>query len=299
MEQVLGIDVGGTNVKFGLVDAKGNLTEKIKYPTADLMVKGDFVTNFVATVKKELSKHKHIKKVGIGVPGLISKDGTTVVRAANIPAFDGANLIKTLKSKIRGKSFAMENDANAAALGEFVFNKKEVGNNFLMITLGTGVGGGAVIDGKLFRGGSGNAMEIGHIYGGKGRSIEEEIGKKGIVRKANSLIKEYPKSILASKKTIDAKKVAKAALANDTVGIKVFEHVGQYLGQCIVSGVRILDLHSIIIGGGVSETFPILEKSMMAIINDKLGPYYTSDLKIHKATLGNDAGILGAASLVL
>lgn len=299
MKQVLGIDVGGTNIKFGLVDNDGNLTDKIKYPTADLMAKGDFVLNFVEIIQSELKKHPKIKHIGIGVPGLISKDGLSIVKAPNIPAFDGADLIKILKNKTKGKTYAMENDANAAALGEFVFNKKEVGDNFLMITLGTGVGGGAVIDGKLFRGGSGNAMEIGHIYGGKGRSIEEEIGKKGIVRKANKLIKKNPKSVLAGKKTLDAKKVAKAALGGDIVGIKVFEHVGKYLGQCIVSGVRVLDLHSVIIGGGVSETFPILESTMMDIINDKLGPYYTSDLKIHKATLGNDAGILGAASLVL
>ena len=299
MEQVLGIDVGGTNVKFGLVDKDGNLTEKIKYPTAKLMAEGDFVTNFVDAVKLELTKHKNIKKVGIGVPGLISKDGTTIVKAPNIPAFDGAQLIKILKEVTKGITYAMENDANAAALGEFVFNKKEVGNNFMMITLGTGVGGGAVIDGKLFRGGNGNAMEIGHIYSSKNGSIEDKIGKRGIVKKANKLIKQYPKSILANKKTLDAKKVAKAALEGDTAGIKVFEHVGKYLGQCIVSGVRILDLHSVIIGGGVSETFPILEDSMMAVINEKLGPYYTDDLKIHKATLGNEAGILGAASLVM
>lgn len=298
MEKVLGIDVGGTNVKFGLVDKQGKLTDKIKYPTADLMADGKFVDNFVGVVREELKKHPEVKKVGMGVPGLISKDGKTIVKAPNIPDMNGLNLITTLRRRIRGIIFQMDNDANAAAYGEFIFNKKEVGDNFMMITLGTGVGGGAVIDGKMFRGGSGNAMEIGHIFSAKKESIEEKIGKKGIVKKANKLLKKYPNSELASKNTLDAKKVAKAALKGDEVGVKVFEHVGKYLGQCIVSSIRILDIHSIIIGGGVSETFNIVEPFMMEVINDKLGPYYTADLKIHKATLGNDAGILGAAALV-
>ena len=298
MEKVLGIDVGGTNVKFGIVDSKGTLTDKVKYPTADLMAEDKFVENFVIALQEELKKHPEIKKIGIGVPGLISKDRQSIISAPNIPQLSGVDLIKILKSKTKGIEFAMDNDANAATYGEFVFNKEEVGDNFMMITLGTGVGGGAVIDGKLFNGGVGNAMEIGHIYGSKGRSIEEEIGKKGIVRKAKKLIKKYPRTTL-SKKNIDAKRVAKAAMEGDIVGEKVFKHVGKFLGQCIVSGVRILDVQTVIIGGGVSETFHTIEPSMLKVIRGKLGPYYTDNLKICKATLGNEAGILGAAALMM
>ncbi len=297
MEKVLGIDIGGTNVKFGVVDNNGILTNKAKYPTADMVLDGRFIENFIAAIKTELKKSPEIVKIGIGVPGLISKDRQSVVTAPNIEQLSGVDLIKILKSKIKGKSFALDNDANAAAYGEFIFNGAEVGDNFMMITLGTGVGGGAVIDGKLFGGGVGNAMEIGHIYGGKGRSIEEEIGKIGIVKKAKKILKKIPKSIL-NVKSLDAKKIAKAALEKDEVAIKVFEHVGKYLGQCIVSGIRILDLHTVIIGGGVSETFAIIEPSMRKVIEEKLGTYYTSDLKICKASLGNDAGILGAAALM-
>ena len=297
MEKVLGIDIGGTNVKFGIVDSNGVLLEKVKYPTSDLTDDNKFIDNFIGVLKQELENHPEISKIGIGVPGLISKDRLSVVTTPNIPQLSGIDLIHILQSNFNDKSFAMDNDANAAALGEFVFNQAEVGDNFMMITLGTGVGGGAVIDGKLFNGGNGNAMEIGHIYGGKGRSIEEEIGKKGIVRKAKKLIKEYPSSSLANKKLLDAKKVAKAALEGDKAAIMVFEHVGKYLGQCIVGGVRILDVQTIIIGGGVSETFSIIEPAMNVVLNEKLGDYYK--LKIFKATLGNEAGILGAASLVL
>lgn len=300
MEKVLGIDVGGTNVKFGIVDKAGNLTDKVKYATADLMGNGAFVENFVNILKLELEKHPEITKVGMGVPGLISKDRQSVVSAPNITQLSGVELIKILKANTDGIEFALDNDANAAAYGEFVFNRAEVGDNFLMITLGTGVGGGAVIDGKLFNGGVGNALEIGHIYGAKGRSIEEEIGKNGIVRKTKKLLKIYPESTLtAKKKSLDAKKVAKSALEGDIVAVKVFEHVGKYLGQCIVGGVRILDIHTIIIGGGVSETYNIIEPAMMKVLNKKLNPYYLSDLKICKATLGNEAGILGAAALML
>lgn len=299
MEKVLGIDVGGTNVKFGLVDSNGNMTDKIKYPTANMISQGIFIDNFIETIKTELNKHPTVKKVGLGIPGLISKDGQQVVKAPNIPDFDGTDLIPLLKSTFKGVAFAMDNDANVAAYGEFVFNKKEVGSNFMMITLGTGVGGGAVIDGKMFKGGSGNAMEIGHIFSGSGKSIEEEIGKKGIVKKAQKLSKKYPKSLLATKKNLDAKKVAQAAIKGDLAAIKVFKHVGRYLGECIVSGIRILDIHSVIIGGGVSETWSIIDGCVMEVVHEKLGPYYTKDLKIHKASLGNNAGILGAAALMM
>ena len=300
MEKVLGIDVGGTNVKFGVVDREGNLSDKIKYPTAELMADGNFLENFVQAVKTELNKHPEVSKVGMGIPGLISKDGKTIVKTPNIEGLSGIDLIPTLRKRTRGVEFAMDNDANAAAYGEYIFSNDSVGDNFLMITLGTGVGGGAVIDGKMFRGGNGNAMEIGHIYSGKGESIEEKIGKKGIVEKARKLIKKYPNSLIASKKNnLDAKKVAKAALKGDEAAIKVFEHVGKYLGQCIISGIRILDLHTVIIGGGVSETFDIVEPTMMEVINEKLGPYYTDNLKICKASLGNEAGILGAAALMM
>lgn len=299
MEKVLGIDVGGTNVKFGIVDSNGILSEKYKHRTSLLADDGDFTTNFVAILKERLEKFPEIKKIGLGIPGLISKDRSTVVYAPNIPDLIGSELITTLYNEIPDKLFAMDNDANAAALGEYIFAKEEIEDSFLMITLGTGVGGGAIIDGKIFKGGRGNALEIGHIFGGKGNSIEEEIGKQGIVRKAKKLLSDYPDSSLHSKKSLDAKKVAKAALDGDTVGIKVFEHVGKYLGQCIVGGVRILDVHTVVIGGGVAETFDIVEKSMMKVINSKLGDYYTDDLIIKKATLGNEAGILGAASLVM
>jgi len=299
MKKVLGIDVGGTNVKFGLVDEKGNLSEKYKHPTANLVADGKCVHNFITVLKEQLKKFPEVKKVGIGIPGLISKDRNSIVFAPNIPDLTVIELITLLKKEFPGKVFSMDNDANAAALGEYKFAKEEVEDNLLMITLGTGVGGGAIIDGKIFKGGRGNSLEIGHIYGGKGNSIEEEIGKKGIVKKAKKLLSDYPNSVLNSKKNLDAKKVAKAALAGDPVGIKVFEHVGKYLGQCIVGGVRILDIHTIVIGGGVSETFDIVETSMMKVINDKLGPYYTDDLIIKKASLGNEAGILGAASLMM
>ena len=299
MKKVFGIDIGGTNIKFGLVDGKGNLSEKYKHPTANLVADGNCVRNFITILKGQLKRFPEVKKIGIGVPGLISKDRNSIVFAPNIPDLTGIELVSILKKEFPGKVFSMDTDANAAALGEYKFAKKYVEVNLLMITLGTGVGGGAIIDGEIFKGGRGNSLEIGHIYGGKGCSIEEEIGKKGIVKKAKKLLIEYPNSVLNSKKSLDAKKVAKAALAGDPVGIKVFEHVGKYLGQCIISGIRILDIHTIVIGGGVSETFDIIEPSMMKIINDKLGPYYTNDLIIKKASLGNEAGILGAASLVM
>jgi glucokinase len=302
MGSVLGIDVGGTNVKFGVVNEKGELSDKIKYPTADLISQGEFIVEFSNALSEQLELHKDvgINKVGIGCPGLISKDRTTTLKLQNIPQLNGINIIEFLSKKHPEIDFKLENDAKVAALGEHHFAKEKI-NSFLMITLGTGVGGAAVIDGELFTGANGNGIEIGHMVSSSGDILEHHIGKKGMVRQALKYLKKNKD--VASKlhsipaEELTAKHIEKAAKKGDEIAQKVLKKVGKYLGQTIVSSLRVLDVDTIVIGGGIAEVFHIMEESMWTEIKKYLGDYYTETLNVKVAELENEAGIIGAASL--
>lgn len=298
MERFLGIDVGGTNVKFGVVKADGELLNKVKYPTKELRRNGQFVQHFLEAVDEQLSEHPEIDKVGIGVPGMLSRDRKVTLEMANIPDLNGVHLYDKLKQAFLHKTFHLENDANAAALGEYYFGKRPLPETYLFITLGTGVGSAAIINKKIFHGGDGNAMEAGHIIAGNGRTVEENIGKVGILEMALAEIKKSKgKTALAKIENLDAKKVVKAARKGDKLAQEIFKEVGGVLGECLVSLIRILDAKTILIGGGVSQTFPLIKESMHESLGKYLTPYYMKDIDIELATLGNEAGIIGAASL--
>lgn len=297
MEKFIGVDIGGTNVKFGLVNSDGELLYKEKTKTKEVS-EGSFVNNFSDILIDHLKRNPTVSKVGIGVPGTVSKDRTTTLELPNIPALEKVPFIKLLREKFPKIVFHVENDANAAALGEYYFSKGTMPDNFLFITLGTGVGGGAVIDGEIFKGGDGNGMEIGHIIASNGRTIEDNIGKKGILGMALTTLEGYEgKSVLSEMGKLDPKKVVKAAHKSDKLALEIFKDVGQFLGEAVVSAVRLLDVKTVMIGGGVSDTFEYVKGSMNKTIHQYLTPYYTNNMEIRLATLGNNAGIIGAASL--
>ncbi|ANW95230.1 glucokinase [Wenyingzhuangia fucanilytica] len=296
MEEYIGIDVGGTNIKIGVVNKKGSLLKKEKHPTKILRDTGNFISEFVKLINLELKENPQIKKVGIAVPGMISKNRKTTVYMENIPEFNNVDLISILENKHPNTSFFLENDANAAAIGELHFAKNKVPKNFLFMTLGTGLGSAAVLDGKIFKGGNGNAMEAGHIISSNGKTAEENMGKKALIEMALKKIKKGQKTNLVSK-NLNAKDIVIAATNDDPVAVEVFEKVGFVLGETLVSTLRILDVKTVFIGGGVSKAFKIVKKNMNKVLKKRLPEYYLENLDIRLATLGNDAGIIGAAAL--
>lgn len=296
MEKYLGIDVGGTSLKYGIVSKEGELLEKVKYMTSELRETGDFINGFIKQIGDELKKSPEITKVGIAVPGMISKDRKTTIFMANISEFNNVPLIPMLEKAYPKISFYLENDANAAAIGEYHFAKTEVPDDFLFMTLGTGLGSAAILDGKIFKGGEGNALEAGHIISSNGKTAEENMGKAAMVAMVHQEIKKGNTDAY-NPETLRAQDIILAALNNEPVAVKVFEYVGSVLGEALVSTLRILDLKTVFIGGGVSKTFSIVEKNMMKVLEERLPNYYTDNLDIRLATLGNNAGIIGAAAL--
>lgn len=301
MEKYIGIDVGGTNVKIGVVTKQGELLEKVKYPTAELIEGVGFMPNFCAAIQHTIDIYPDIKNIGLGFPGLISKDRRTLIKLANIPSLSGVCIVGELEKAFPKYKIKLENDAKVACLGEFYFSEHTLPDSFLMITLGTGIGGAAMIDGKLFVGGSGNGVEIGHMLGSKDKVYEDFISKRATVAyvlkelektsNKKSSLSDIPKDELTSK-NIEA-----ALKQGDEVAKKAYKNFGKWLGRNIVSSMRVLDIRTILLGGGVSKTFSYIKEPMYEVINEHLDEYYTDDLIIEKASLGNDAGIIGAAAL--
>ncbi len=299
MEQYLGIDVGGTNVKMGIVDAEtGRITSFYSHDTASWRNSGQFLHSLGDAIALKLTEFPNVKKVGIGVPGLINRDRTVLLEITAIPEINGIKAVPELKARFPEHDFFLENDANAAALGEYYFGEEKLPEDYIFVTLGTGVGGAAIIDKKVFKGGGGNAMEPGHVPSINGKVLERNIGKKELLEMANQMRAEYEgETQLPADGNISTTGLVAAAGAGDDLALRIFDKMGTLLGEGLVSMVRILDITTILIGGGLSASFDFILPSLERSLNYWLTPYYLDTLSIKRATLANDAGLLGAASL--
>lgn len=298
MQKFLGIDVGGTNIKCGIVTARGEVSNQEKFPTAGLRESAGFVESFLELVKNLLNKFPDVKYVGIGVPGTLNKDRTRTIELPNIPEFNDVAIYEELERAFPAHVFSLENDANAAALGEYHFSPVAMPEDFIFVTLGTGIGGAAIMDRQIFKGGDGNGMEIGHIMSEGGRRLEELIGKAGIYTIAREGLARYKgKSRLSEVDKLNMRFLIESAAAGDELALEVFSRVGHLLGEGLVSTIRILDIKNIFVGGGISASYDFVQASMIKALQNNLTPYYLEALRIKKASLGNEAGLLGAASL--
>jgi glucokinase len=299
MEQYLGIDVGGTNVKMGIVDATdGRISNFYSHDTASWRSSGHFIERLGDAIALQLVEYPEVKRVGIGVPGLTTRDRTTLIEITAIPEIDGIAIVPDLKERFPEHDFYLENDANAAALGEYYFGEDKLPEDYIFVTLGTGIGGAAIIDKKVFKGGGGNAMEPGHVPSKNGKVLERNIGKKELLDLANAMRAEYTgQTQLPSDGTISTTGLVAAASKGDELAKQVFYEMGYLLGEGLVSMIRILDITTILIGGGISASFEFILPAINDRFNYWLTPYYLKTITIKRATLANDAGLLGAASL--
>jgi len=294
---VLGIDIGGTSLKFGVVTKAGEIIHRDKFAT-DEFVKNGFEQSLANAIEKTLKSYPDIVGVGIGFPGLLSADRKKVVLLPNIPALQGIAITDYLKAKFPKLTIKIENDAKCAALGEFQFGEKGL-DNFILVTLGTGVGSGCMINKELFIGARGNGMEIGHILMSNGLTMENQIGLAPILEYAKKVVIQEGSSSMLYGKEVTMHGLCEAASKGDKAAKEVFAYVGRVLGQGLVSVIRVLDVNTVILGGGVSYGFDYFITELKAALTKFLPPYYTEEIAIKRATLSNDAGLLGAAGLVM
>ncbi len=298
---ILGIDVGGTSVKFGLVTPSGEIKNGKRFMTEEWVDGKGFVESLKAEIGNYLNEFPIIKGVGIGWPGLVSLDRTKVVLLPNIPSVANVPIVEILRSEYPKIHFKIENDAKCAALGEYYFGENKRMQTFLLLALGTGVGAGVIMNGKLFLGGRGNGTEVGHMLTTNGITLENQVGINHLIAytKEQLLLDKGITSSLHAEEELSPKVIAEHAAKGDKLALAVFAHVGKVIGETLVSIVRVMDINNILLGGGISgaaEFFvPELKKAMM----QHLPTYYTDELFIGKATLDNDAGLLGAAGLIM
>ncbi len=299
MEQYLGIDIGGTNVKMGIVDAKsGHISNFYSHDTVSWRKSGHFEERLAEAIALQLHDNPDIKKVGIGLPGMLNRARTVPIEITAIPELNNVPLVDFLTEKCAGITFLLENDANAAALGEFYFGEESIDENYIFITLGTGVGGAAILNKKIFTGGNGNAMEPGHIPSINGKVLERNIGKNELLDMANAMRKEFKGNTnLPDDGTITTTGLVAAATKNDELALKIFDNVGDILGVGLAHLIPVLDINLILIGGGLSASFDFILPALQRKLDYWLTKYHHNGLSVRRASLANDAGLLGAASL--
>ena len=313
MSYVFGVDVGGTSVKIGLFTGDGKLVEKWSIQTNTENNGESILPDIAASVisKKEEKKieDSDIIGVGMGLPGPV--DGNGIIRkAVNLQWEDVFNVEEKLASYLpAGMKVRAGNDANVAALGEAWMGAGKGYKNIVMVTLGTGIGGGVIIDGKVVTGITGAAGEIGHIYvgddpgeacncGNRG-CLEQYASATGIVRLLKKELEEHPdeKTELRDKR-LNAKELWDAVKNDDPLAIRVAEQFGKYLGSGLSVVAGVLNPEVIIIGGGVSMAGDVIMPFILRNFKEHVF-HASADTKFLRATLGNDGGIYGAAALLL
>ncbi len=310
MNYALGIDLGGTNIKAGAVDKKGEIIYKTSIETEASNGYESVLNNIEKACGKVISKIGKPQAIGIGAPGVVDFKTGEVKYPPNLPGWEIVNLKKILEDKY-GVAVTVENDANAAAIGEFIYGAGKSGN-FIMVTLGTGVGGGIFFGGKLFRGETGGAGEIGHVtveY--KGRKcncgsygcVEAYLGNSKIVGDAKDKLNYENAPILLdlvekNEAELTPKLLWLAAKQGDKFSIEFIAELAEKLGAALASAANLLDISTIIIGGGVAGFGEFLFEPLRQTVKSRVLTPLKNRIKILPSELGNDAGIKGAASLV-
>jgi glucokinase len=308
----IGVDLGGTNIKIGIVSDKGKLVKSISIKTEADCGPKSVIANIIKGIETILIKNKlKIQGIGIGCPGVVSIKKGIVENAPNLPGWKNVKLGPIIKEKF-GYKVHLENDANAAAIGELMFGSGKKFDSFVMVTLGTGVGGGIVYNKKIFRGEFGAAGEIGHISidvngpkcnCGSTGCIEAYAGNSYLKEQIRSELKDYPESKVWKLIENDLSKVSPriiqvASEEKDAYAKFVIERMGKQLGIALASLSNLLDISTFIIGGGVAGFGkPLLDSTRKAISERVLLPLRQRVLVI-PAKLQNEAGIKGASSLV-
>ncbi len=309
-QYVFGIDIGGTSIKCGLFTAEGELLDKWEIMT-DRSNGGENVPSDIAKAIDSKMKEKYIEKesvlgVGVGIPGPVLEDGT-VLQCPNLGW--GRMNAAQIMSDLTGLKIKAGNDANVAALGEMWKGGGKGCKNMVMITLGTGVGGGVILDGNILCGVNGAAAEIGHMIvnpeeedicgcGGHGH-LEQYASATGIVRMAKkALAKGDKKSSLSGFAKLSAKNIFDEAKKGDELALELVDTLGNYLAYALTHVSAVVDPEVYVVGGGVSRAGEILIDAIKKHYNNNIMKALQNK-EFRLAELGNDAGIFGAARMLI
>jgi glucokinase len=308
----IGVDLGGTNLRAAAVDLEGNLLEQFQISTDTTAGREKVVEDIVAGIRKVQEGHSGdtLVGIGVGVPGLIYLEKGVIAKAPNLPGWEDFPLRDLLESELKCPVI-LENDANAAALGEVWIGAGHDVDDLVLLTLGTGIGGGIISHGRILHGYLGMAGELGHItvephsgvrcgcgnYG----CVEAHASATAIARMGEEAVAIGSSRELAALKEehgeLTALLVERAARDGDPEAIKIYERMGCWLGRAIANLVNIFNFPLYLMAGGVVAGWKLFAPSMFEEIEKRSVTYRESDTRVKKAKLGNKAGLFGAAYL--
>jgi len=314
-KSAIGVDLGGTNVRLGIVSEKGSIISSSRMPTEVGEGPERVIRRIVTAVKSLMRKsagREHVcTGVGIGVPGIISLPEGIVRFSPNLPGWTDIQLRDSLE-KMLGLPVVVENDANAYALGEHRFGAGKGTVSMVCITLGTGVGGGIIIDRSLVRGSDGMAGEVGHMTvrpngiqcncGNRG-CVERYSSATAIVERTLSAIRRGAKTSLGHRYTktpglLTARDVYDAAMAGDALSTRIYRDAGRCLGIMAADLINLLNPDRIVVGGGMAAAWELISVPMRAEVKKRAFDIPAARCGIMPGLLGDDAGVQGAAGLV-
>jgi glucokinase len=300
----IGIDFGGTSIKSGLV-CDGEILHRGNPIDTQAVGGPDAIVDALVTLVGQLGEQGHpVTAIGIGLPGLVDSVNGIIHELTNVPGWSEVPLRDILQQRT-GLPVTVENDAKAMAYGEFKYGAARNARHVVCITLGTGVGGALILDGKLHRGAQLAAGEIGHLsidYQGRPGpfglgGLEEYVGNGQIAQRA---VERYQASGQA--KTVEECSplhLTQAAEAGDAIAKQLWEDVGDELGAALASVIWIVNPETIVIGGGVAKAGPLIFDPVIRSVRSRTFEVVNRHLRIVPADLGNDAGIIGNATLAI
>lgn len=308
-KRVFAADLGGTHLRTAIVDENGNISSRPKQRTPAARHPEEIVDLLVAaareTERQDLGS-RPFDYVSVVIPGAVNVSAGMIVRVPNVPCLDGFNLVEALSTALHRPAI-LENDANAAAVGESWQGAARGRRTIVCLTLGTGVGGGIILDGRLWHGVSDSAAEVGHMcvepfskvrcgcgnYG----CLEAFASATAIVRMAHEGLSQNPESTLNQTRELTSAEIFEAGKQGDALALAVFQRMGFYLGIGIANLVDVLNPEMIVIGGGAANGWELFETAMRQTVREHVFPASSADVEIVKAACGDDAGLLGAAKL--
>ena len=315
-KKLIGVDLGGTTIKFAILTDQGEIQQKWSLRTNILDEGSHIVPDIIESINHHIDLYKMDRSqfigIGMGTPGTVNRKEGTVIGAYNLN-WKTLQSVKEQIEKGTGLKFALDNDANCAGLGERWKGAGHEGDDVVFITLGTGVGGGIIANGKLVHGVNGASGEVGHIIVepngyectcGNHGCLEQYASATGIVHLAQDIAEEYEgnsrlKAMIDNGDEITAKIVFDLAKENDFLANEVVKKVAYYLGLACANISNTLNPETVVIGGGVSAAGEFLLKRVQQNFQKFAFPTVRTSTQLKLAQLGNDAGVIGAASLAL
>ncbi|ERI92236.1 putative glucokinase [Clostridiales bacterium oral taxon 876 str. F0540] len=307
---VIGIDLGGTKINGALADLDGKVISQYTMPTNAAEGEQAVLERIIIVIEKimELAGKNTdcIKAIGIGSPGPLNAKEGIIITTPNLP-FKNFQLVKPLVERFNIPTY-LDNDANVAAIGEYMLGAGKGTKNMIYMTVSTGVGGGAILDGRVYRGGTSNALEIGHMtivpdgpkcncgnYG----CIEALASGTAIARQAKEAIESGMETSLKNYEKVTSYEVYKEAEKGDKVAKDILDRSFNYLGIAVANTITSFDPEMFVIGGGVSQMGSVLFDKVQEVVNQRCFKAMSEFCKIVPAGLGTDAGVMGAVALAL